>query len=59
MTTRATGTFEIGTWDEQPYHEWEGTRLTRTRVTATFRGDVESEGTAELPFAHAAWSALR
>ena len=54
MTTRATGTFEIGTWDEQPYDEREGARLTRTRLTKTFRGDVDGESTAEMLMAYAA-----
>ena len=52
MGARATGTLEIGTWDEQPYDEREGARLTRTRLTKTFRGDVEGESTAELLFAY-------
>ena len=52
MSTRATGTFEIGTWEEQPYDEREGTKLSRAHLTKTFRGDVEGESTAELLFAY-------
>ena len=52
MGAQATGTFEIETWDEKPYDEEEGTRLTRTRVTKTFRGDVEGESVAELLMAY-------
>lgn len=51
---RATGTFEIETWDEKPYDEREGARLSRTRLTKTFRGDVEDESSAELLMAVAA-----
>lgn len=54
MGTRATGTFEIEAWDEKPYDEREGAKLTRTRVSKTFRGDVEGESTAELLMAYAA-----
>ena len=41
MSMRATGTFEIGAWDEEPYDDREGAKLSRTRVTKVFRGDVE------------------
>lgn len=54
MSTHAAGTFEIESWDEQPYEEQDGTRLTRTRLTKTFNGDVEGESTAELLMAYAA-----
>ncbi len=54
MGTRATGTFEIEAWDEKPYDEREGAKLTRTRVSKTFRGDVEGESTTELLMAYAA-----
>ena len=52
MSTHAAGAFEIGSWDEQPYEEVEGTRLSRTRLTKTFSGDVEGESTAELLMAY-------
>ena len=54
MSTRATGTFEIATWDEKPYDEREGVRLTSTRVTKAFRGDVEGESTTDLLMAYGA-----
>lgn len=53
MSTRATGTFAIDTWDAQPYNERDGISLSRTRVTKTFRGDFEGESTAELLMASA------
>ncbi|CAN5355194.1 DUF3224 domain-containing protein [soil metagenome] len=52
MSTRATGTFDIETWDEKPYEEQEGARLTRTHVSKTFHG--EGKSTAELLMAYAA-----
>ena len=52
MSTHAAGTFEIESWDEQPYEEHYGTRLTRTRLTKTFSGDVEGESAAELLMAY-------
>ncbi len=54
MGTHAAGTFEIDSWEEEPYDEREGARLTRTRLTKTFSGDVEGESTAELLMAYAA-----
>lgn len=53
MGTQATATFVIDSWDEQPYDEQEGARLTRTRVTKTFQGEVEGTSTAELLMAYA------
>ena len=53
MSTRATGTFTIDTWDQQPYDEHDGVSLSRTRVTKTFRGDFEGTSTAELLMASA------
>lgn len=52
MSTHAAGTFDIDTWDEETYDEREGVKLSRTRVTKTFRGDVEGESTAELLMAY-------
>src|ERR687894_1817745 len=54
MTTRATGTFEIDSWDEEPYDEREGTKLARVRVAKTFRGDVEGASTTDLLLAYGA-----
>lgn len=54
MSTRAKATFEITTWDEKPYDEREGVKLTRTHLTKTFRGEIEGESTAELLIAYAA-----
>ena len=43
MSERATASFEITVWDEQPYDEQDGIRLSRTRVVKRFRGEVEGE----------------
>ena len=48
MSERATASFEITTWDEQPYHEEDGIKLSRTRVVKRFRGEIEGESTGEL-----------
>ena len=38
-TSKATGTFTIKGWDEQPYAEAEGAaKLTHARVTTTYSG---------------------
>ncbi|MBA2475563.1 MAG: DUF3224 domain-containing protein [Actinobacteria bacterium] len=49
----AAGRFDIDSWDDEPYDERDGVKLTRTRVTKTFHGDVEGESTAELLMAFA------
>ena len=54
MTTRATGTFEIDSWDEDSYDELEGTKLARARVAKTFYGDVEGTSTTDLLLAYGA-----
>jgi Protein of unknown function (DUF3224) len=48
MTARATGTFKIQGWDEEPYAEIEGGRkLTKASVKQAFAGDLEGEGSVE------------
>lgn len=48
MTTQATATFEIKSWDEKPTNEMEGgPKLTRASVTKAYQGDIEGEGTLE------------
>ncbi|HEX2728555.1 MAG TPA: DUF3224 domain-containing protein [Rubrobacteraceae bacterium] len=54
MSTHAAGTFEIETWDEKPYDEQDGTKLTRTHLTKTFHGDIEGTSTAEMLMAYGA-----
>ncbi|MFL5792882.1 MAG: DUF3224 domain-containing protein [Actinomycetota bacterium] len=49
MSERATASFDITTWDEEPYDERDGVRLSHTRVVKAFRGEIEGESTAELP----------
>ena len=55
MTTtgKATGSFTIKSWDEQPFAEVEGApRLTQARVTTTYAGDLDGEGTSTLVMAY-------
>jgi uncharacterized protein DUF3224 len=48
MSTHARGTFEIRSWDENPYDERDGAaRLTRASVAQGFSGDLEGEGSVE------------
>ncbi len=55
MTTQATATFEIKTWDEKPYVEFDGGRkLTRASVKKSFHGDIEGESSLEYLMAYAA-----
>ena len=48
MSERATASFDITGWEEEPYHEQDGVKLSRTRVAKAFRGEIEGESTAEL-----------
>ncbi len=41
------GGFKVASWDESPYEEREGRRLTRASVTQHFEGDIAGEGSAE------------
>lgn len=53
MSTHATGTFEMQTWDEQPYSEIDGgMKFTRASVTNAFHGDIEGETTLEYLMAY-------
>ena len=56
MTTTsgtATGTFTIKAWDEQPWAEVdEAPKLTHARVTTTYSGDLDGEGTSGLLMAY-------
>ena len=55
MTTtgKATGTFTIKSWDEQPFAEVEAApKLTQARVTTTYAGDLDGEGTSTLVMAY-------
>jgi len=54
MSEHTKGTFEITTWDEKPYDEQDGTKLTRTHLTKTFHGDIEGTSTAEMLMAYGA-----
>ena len=48
MTTHATGSFVVKSWDEKPYSEIEGQpKLTRADVVYTYTGDFEGEGSVE------------
>ena len=59
MTMHATATFEVKTWDEQPYEETaDGSKLTRARVTKSFAGDIEGDATLEYLMAYPADSAV-
>jgi hypothetical protein len=48
MDTRATGSMELKSWDEQAFHELDGgPKLSRASVNTTFRGEIEGEGRKE------------
>ncbi len=48
MSTQATGTFAIKTWDEQAYHESDdGAKMTSAHVSYLYHGDIEGESIME------------
>jgi Protein of unknown function (DUF3224) len=53
MTNRATGTFTIDSWEDDPFVEQGDVKLSRVRVTKTFSGEVEGTSTAALVMAGA------
>ena len=53
MTTHATCTFAIASWEPEEYDDRDGVKLTRTRVAKTFQGDLQGQSTAELLMAGA------
>src|SRR5688572_11185171 len=40
-------TFEIAGWDEKPFEESDGGKLTRASVKTTYAGDIEGESVLE------------
>jgi Protein of unknown function (DUF3224) len=52
-TTRATGTFVVDSWQDEPYDEAEGAHLRRVHVTKAFHGDIEGRSTVEMLTAQA------
>ncbi len=46
MTSHASGTWKIESWDEQPVHE-DGAKLTRATVEQALSGDIEGQGFVE------------
>lgn len=46
------GRFKVASWDESPYDERDGRRLTRASVTQRFEGDIAGEGSAEWLMAY-------
>ena len=48
MAQHAEGTFEVTSWNEEPYVNVDDDRkLTRASVTQQFTGDIEGEGSVE------------
>jgi hypothetical protein len=55
----ATASFTITEWNEEPWDEREGSRLTRAHVTKAFEGDLEGTSEAELLLAYSPGTASR
>jgi uncharacterized protein DUF3224 len=50
--SKINGRFQVASWDESPYEEREGRRLTRALVTQHFEGDIAGEGSAQWLMAY-------
>lgn len=50
--SKINGSFQVASWDESPYDEREGRRLTRASVTQQFEGDIAGEGSAQWLMAY-------
>lgn len=47
-------TFEVANWDEKPFEEWEGGKLTRASVKANYSGGIEGESVVEYLMSYGA-----
>jgi hypothetical protein len=54
VTMHLEATFEIAGWDEQPYVEWEGGKLTRASVSTRYAGGIEGGSVLEYLMSYAA-----
>jgi hypothetical protein len=52
MMTTLNGSFDVMSWDESPYDERDGRRLTKTSLRQRFAGDVRGEGSVEWLMAY-------
>jgi hypothetical protein len=57
--TIASATFDIDEWDEQPWDDGIGARLTRTHIAKTYHGEIEGSSVGELLMAYAQDTASR
>jgi len=46
------GSFQLKSWNEHPYDERDGLRLTRASVSQQFEGDIAGDGVAEWLMAY-------
>lgn len=53
MSTHATASFDVKSWDDEPYDESEGLpKLVRSHVVQSYQGDIEGEGRVEYLMMH-------
>jgi hypothetical protein len=45
-------TFEIQSWDEQPFDEWDDGKLTKASITKRYSGDIEGDAVLEYLLAY-------
>lgn len=58
MTARATSSFVIDSWQEQPVLDGNGVKFVRTSIGKTFSGDLVGTSVGEMIMAHAGSDSL-
>jgi hypothetical protein len=54
VMTRASGSFQLSSWNEETYHEGQGTKMTLATVEQTFSGDITGDGAVRWLMAYQA-----
>ncbi len=52
MTSHGKGTFQVTGWDEKPYDQTNGQKLTKTHVTETFSGEIQGDSAVDYLMAY-------
>jgi hypothetical protein len=54
LMSRATGSFELTSWNEETYYEAQGSKMTLATVTQNFSGDITGDGAVRWLMAYRA-----
>ena len=48
----AAGSFQLSSWNEEPYYEGHGSKMTLAAVTQSFSGDIKGDGSVRWLMAY-------